>query len=508
MEDFMSSNEIDDVFNNIDENINVTVDKELENKVKDYFSEMIVLKNPLRTQFFNNLSLPSYMRDWIIMKFSDHDGNFEQGNVLSYVKKYIPSRNDYNELKYNMINGETVRFLARIRVSVNIRNGMTEFELPDFGGTRNGAGGEVAKEVTEEWKELLLKENENWGILDLVWERDFSQKKGGGKIILTGFQQFCPYTVDIDVYKSIRKKFSITEWIDILIGAVDYNPTGYDNESQKLYFLRRLLPFVQRRINLIELAPKGTGKSYVYEKISKRGWLQAAGTISRASLFYNNNTKTSGLLTNFDFIAFDEIQTMTFTNPTEIQTALKHYMEFGEVKGFDTSIVADAGIIILGNIEASKFNMDVNMVNEINPIFRESATLDRFHGFIPGWEIPRLNQSIIANGWALNTEYFAEVLHSLREELNYSKVIDDLLDIPPKADQRDLVAIKRISEGFLKLLFPQIEKANEIDSDDFLKYCLEPAKEMRNAIKKQLCIVDPGEFDIPGKRDIPDIQVK
>jgi ATP-dependent Lon protease len=148
------------------------------------------------------------------------------------------------------------------------------------------------------------------------------------------------------------------------------------------------------------------------------------------------------------------------------------------------------------------------MVKEINPIFKESATLDRFHGFIPGWEIPRLNQSIIANGWALNTEYFAEVLHNLREDLNYSKVIDDLLDIPPKADQRDLVAIKRISEGFLKLLFPHIENANAIDSNDFSKYCLEPAKEMRSALKKQLCIIDPGEFDVPGKRDIPNIQAR
>ena len=151
--------------------------------------------------------------------------------------------------------------------------------------------------------------------------------------------------------------------------------------------------------------------------------------------------------------------------------------------------------------------MDVNMVNDINPIFRESATLDRFHGFIPGWEIPRLHQGIIANGWALNTEYFAEVLHNLREELNYAKVVDDLLDIPKKADQRDLVAIKRISEGFLKLLFPHVENADNIDGSDFHKYCLEPAKEMRRAIKKQLCIVDPGEFDVPGKRDIPDIKV-
>jgi ATP-dependent Lon protease len=398
--------------------------------------------------------------------------------------------------------------LARIRVTVNIRTGVTEFELPDFGGIRNGAGGEVSTSVTEKWQNILLRESENWGILDLQWERDFSQKKGGGKIILVGFQQFCPYTVDLNVYKDIRKLFSIKEWIDVLIGAVDYNPSGYDTEEQKLYFLRRLLPFIQRRINIIELAPKGTGKSYVYEKISKRGWLQAAGTISRASLFYNNSTKMPGLLTHFDFVAFDEIQTMTFSNPTEIQTALKHYMEFGEVKGFDTSIVADAGIVILGNIEASKFSVITNMVNELNPVFRESATLDRFHGFIPGWEIPRLNQSIIANGWALNTEYFAEVLHELRSELVYADIINSMLDIPNKADQRDLVAIRCLSEGFLKLFFPHVTGKDDISSEDFEKYCLSPAKEMRSAIKKQLCIVDPNEFNISGKKEIPDIKVR
>jgi ATP-dependent Lon protease len=96
----------------------------------------------------------------------------------------------------------------------------------------------------------------------------------------------------------------------------------------------------------------------------------------------------------------------------------------------------------------------------------------------------------------------------LRADLNYSQAIDDLLDIPPRADHRDLVAIKRISEGFLKLLFPHVESANDINREDFLKYCLEPAKEMRQAIRKQLCIVDPDEFDAPGKRDIPNIQVK
>lgn len=480
----------------------------LEEKIKDVFSEMVVLKNPKRTEFFANLSLPSYMRDWLVMKFSDTAGDIDYDSVLRYIKQYIPSREYFEQIKYQMVNGETVRFLARIRVSVNIKNGKTEFELPDFGGTKSGAGGEVENDVAQKWQDILLRENENWGILDLIWGRNYTGKQAKGIIKLIGYIPFCPYTVDLEYYRQARNHFSIKEWVDVLISAVDYNPDGYDTDTQKLYFLRRLLPFVERRINLIELAPKGTGKSYVYQKISKRGWLMAGGTVSRASLIYDNAKKMGGLITRFDFVAFDEIQTMTFEQPSQIQTALKHYMEFGEIKGFDAQMSAEAGIVVLGNIDADKFNTSSNMVEAINPIFREAATLDRFHGLIPGWEIPRMNQGLIANGWAINTEYFAEVLHELRNELVYSAIVDNSLDIPSKADQRDLTAIKRLCTAFVKLFFPHATRKDDIATEEFIKYCLEPAKEMRAVIKKQLCVVDPKEFNVPGKRDIPDIQYR
>jgi ATP-dependent Lon protease len=478
----------------------------LEDKIKDVFSEMVVLKNPKRTEFFSSLSLPSYMRDWLVMKFSDKNGNIDYDSVLRYIKQYIPSREDFEQIKYQMVNGETVRFLARIRVSVNIRNGKIEFELPDFGGTKSGASGEVENDIAQKWQDVLLRESENWGILELIWGRDYSGKVSKGIIKLIGYTPFCPYTVDLDYYREARRHFTTTEWIDVLISAVDYNPNGYDSDTQKLYFLRRLLPFVERRLNLIELAPKGTGKSYIYQKISKRGWLMAGGTVSRASLIYDNAKKMGGLVTRFDFVAFDEIQTMTFDQPSQIQTALKHYMEFGEIKGFDAQMSAEAGIVVLGNIDADKFNTSTNMVEAINPIFRESATLDRFHGLIPGWEIPRMNQGLIANGWAINTEYFAEVLHALRNELIYATIVDECLTIPSKADQRDLTAIKRLCTAFVKLFFPHATSKADIEPEEFIKYCLDPAKEMRLVIKKQLSAVDPNEFNVPGKKDIPNIQ--
>jgi ATP-dependent Lon protease len=478
----------------------------LEDKVKDVFLEMIVLKNPKRTEFFSSLSLPSYLRDWLVMKFSDKNGSIDYDSVLRYIKQYIPSREDFEQIKYQMVNGETVRFLARIRVSVNIRNGKTEFELPDFGGSKSGASGEVDNDIAQKWQDVLLRENENWGILELIWGRDYSSKVSKGIIKLIGYTPFCPYTIDLDYYREARKHFTTTEWIDVLISAVDYNPNGYDSDTQKLYFLRRLLPFVERRLNLIELAPKGTGKSYIYQKISKRGWLISGGTVSRASLIYDNAKKMGGLVTRFDFVAFDEIQTMRFEQPSQIQTALKHYMEFGEIKGFDAQMSAEAGIVVLGNIDADRFDTSLNMVEAINPIFRESATLDRFHGLIPGWEIPRMNQGLIANGWAINTEYFAEVLHSLRNELIYAAIVDECLTIPSKADQRDLTAIKRLCTAFVKLLFPHAKSKRDIEPEEFIKYCLNPAKEMRLVIKKQLCVVDPKEFNVPDKKNIPNIQ--
>lgn len=146
------------------------------------------------------------------------------------------------------------------------------------------------------------------------------------------------------------------------------------------------------------------------------------------------------------------------------------------------------------------------MVEEVSSIFSESASLDRFHGFIPGWEIPRMHQGLVANGWALNTEYFAEVLHLLRDDLTYTTIVDECLAVPAKPDKRDLTAIKRLCTAFVKLLYPNAACKDDIPADEFVKYCLEPAKEMRGIIKKQLCMIDPKEFNVLGKKDIPDIQ--
>ena len=206
------------------------------------------------------------------------------------------------------------------------------------------------------------------------------------------------------------------------------------------------------------------------------------------------------------YVALDEIQSITFKGDAmEMQGALKGYLEGGEYRVGNSKGTGNAGLILLGNIDAGSMNENKNMFSDLPEIFHESALLDRFHGFIKGWNIPKMRENLKADGWALNSEYFGEIVHMLRDELSYRAIVDEILDVPKDATIRDTEAIKKICTGFLKLLFPHVKTSEEISATDFEKYCLRPAKEMRGIIKTQLGILDFGEF---GHSSIPDIKIK
>lgn len=475
-----------------------------ENKLKTAFPDMVVLKDPSRASLFKNLSLPSYMRDWLVMKFSDQTGKTNIEGVQNYIEKYIPGKNEWEKIKQQLNFNQDVTILVKIEISVDIKDGNTLFEIPAFGGSRKGACGIVDEEVIRLHKDDLLKGSDCWGIIRLRRALDTSKKKVEGYIKMTDWAPFCPYTVDLDFFGEARKQFTLEEWLDVLISAVDYNPDGYTFDA-KMAMLCRLLPFVEKRINIMELAPKGTGKSYVFENISKYGWLIASGTVTRASLLYDNAKKKGGLLTRFDYVAFDEMQTMKFQEPDQIQTALKSYMENGVLKGNDTSVPADAGIVILANIDAEDFDEEKNMVSGLNKMFGESATLDRFNGILQGWRIPRLNENSIAKGWALNSEYFSEILHGLRSSTKFETIVDEILEVPKGADHRDVSRIKSLCTAFVKLLYPNAKTKDDIPEEEFIKYCLNPSLGMRRTIRKQLTIIDPQEFS---NSEVPDIKYK
>lgn len=473
-----------------------------EEKLKKYYGDMLVFKSSANFKFFSALSLPSFMRDWLVMRFSDNDGVINKKEVSNYVKRVIPKKEQWNEYLVDLLhNDQTARFLAKVKIDFDAKTRSALFTLPDFEVPKKKGEAIVDWDVIESNRDYLLSPTEVWGIVEIVVE----EGEKGNVFKLIDFQPFCPYTIDLNYYIEARQYFTIDEWINVLLSAIDYNPKGYVSQTQKMAMLSRLLPFVEKRVNLIELAPKETGKSYVFAQISKYGWLVSGGSISRAKMFYDISKRTPGLVSRYDYVAFDEIQSIKFTDAMEMQGALKGYLESGEYRVGDTRGIGDAGLILLGNIDSDLMDVSQNMFKDLPEIFHESALLDRFHGFIKGWNIPKMKESLKANGWALNTEYFGEILHTLRDELSYRAVVDQLLQLPKNSATRDTEAIKRICTGYLKLLFPNATDVNKVDISLFETYCLAPAMEMRRVIKTQLGIIDKGEF---GGTVIPEITIK
>ena len=180
-------------------------------------------------------------------------------------------------------------------------------------------------------------------------------------------------------------------------------------------------------------------------------------------------------------------------------------MENGKYRAPDNHEVnVDAGIIFLGNIASDRQNEYCNMCVELPKPFHQPQFLDRIHGFIKGWDLPRMKDDMKACGWALNSEYFATIMHELREDASYRVIVDKLIKMPPNSDTRDTEAIKKICTAFLKLLFPRVRKPSDINRDDFWNYCLKPAMDMRAIIRIQMGHSDEKE---QGKA-VPDFDVE
>lgn len=468
-----------------------------EKKLREIFPNTTVFKDQNLIATFKSASIPAFLRDWIVKKKAGVDGQIhDMDDLRRYMNVIIPCRDDLLAIQESARNnGASKKFLAKIDIRFNVASNTVSFEIPDLGITHSETM--VEDYVWERIKNELVQKSGGWGLVQLGYLPPEKPERPKGKLTLLEFKNFCPYTVNLEAYRAARAHFTIEEWFDVLLGAIDYNPEGYQDWVEKHTMLTRLLPFIEPRINLVELAPKGTGKSYLFGRVGKYGWLVSGGTLSRAKMFFDIAKKQPGLVANNEFVALDEIQSIEFPDPGEMQGALKAYMEAGEATFGDKRVVGSAGIILLGNIPQEDMNIERDMFRSLPEVFRESALLDRFHGFIQGRNIPRMNEKLKINGWALNTEYFSEIMHLLRnqsENVLYRSVVENLVSYPAGADTRDTEAILRICTAYLKLFFPHVIKPEMIDITEFKRYCLRPAVQMRTIIRTQLQIIDFPEY--------------
>ena len=474
----------------------------VQERLMDAFDEMVVYKDLSKGNIISSFKLPSFMRDWVLKRFQDEAGELDIEETTDFIRSFIPKKEQWKSIQNRIVTqNERVKLLGRITVNIDVKTQVVSFAMSDFGlGYKETV---ISPDVWETCSDALLRSEENWGIIELGYMYP-NELCNHGRIELLSYKDFCPYSIDLDEFKDARSMFSFEEWVDIVLMAVDYNPRGYDSLTQKLAMIQRLLPFAEKNLNLIELAPPGTGKSYLFGQVSRYGWL-VSGKSTRAQLIYNKANKREGVVAYKDYVALDEIREADYMKDPEMHSALQQIMENRKFKADDGHEVnVDAGIVFLGNIVGENQNEYRNMFAELPEPFHRTPFLDRLHGFIKGWDLPRMNEDMKAKGWALNSEYFCTIMHELREDASYRAIVEDLLEIPEKADTRDTEAIKRICTAYLKILFPQVRSVEDVPLFEFDSYCLQPAIQMRGIIIAQKGMIDPKE----ARKIAPDIRVK
>ena len=292
------------------------------------------------------------------------------------------------------------------------------------------------------------------------------------------------------LYKG-RQHFNLEEWKDFLIRSVGMEPTALTDKAKNVLFVR-MLPFIERNYNLVELGPRGTGKSHLYQQISPYSHLISGGKTTVSKMFVNLGTGERGLVCKYDVVCFDEVSGVSFDQKDGVNI-MKGYMESGEFSRGKEPIRADGGIVLVGN-----FDVDVEHQQRIGHLFGplppemrdDTAFMDRIHSFVPGWDFPKLNKSYFTNHFGLVSDFLAECWTRLRDINRLSSVLPRL-DFGGAMSGRDTTAVNKTINGLLKLMQPNPE---DPISDELLEWSVKIALEYRRRVKEQQKRIGSAEF--------------
>ena len=471
-----------------------------EQKAQDYYGEVIINKGLMGKAGFGARAIPVYVGEWIIGQFMDGGELTEEGRseIVNTISKFLPQKADKNIILNRLMNQEEVRILDDFRVNVSLERNTHDLGIPLL-DVNNGM---VQKDIIEQ-NPMLLKTG-MWGLGTLRFVPPDGDEVKKGQIWMMDFKPFQSPGVDLDYYRDSRKHFEVEEWIDLLVSSCQFNPEVL-RLSQKLLLLSRIIPLVEPRTNITELAPKGTGKSFVFDNISRYAAVIPGGKLSAPSLFFNSNTKQIGLIPRYDVVVVDEIQKIQTDSAGEAMAALKMYLESGRYRRATGDLgTSEAGFVMLGNITLGMNRLPLyesdGIFKELPSALQESAFIDRVHGLIEGWFMPRVSKNTPSRTYGFKGDFFSEILHELRADLRYADFVTRNLILTESEDMRDNKAIGRLAEGFLKLLFPDLNVTNE----EFNTYCVNPAIRMRQQIRDELSKIDHEFKWVTIKSDVPD----
>ncbi|MEK8088752.1 BREX system Lon protease-like protein BrxL [Thermithiobacillus plumbiphilus] len=453
---------------------------ELDQKINTHFPGLVVRKDLVKT-VKGNAIVPSYVLEYLLGQYcaTSDEPTIQTGieTVKEILAKHYVHRNEAGLVRSNIKEKGRYKVIDKISVDLNDKKDVYEAQFSNLGIK------EVLVDSGTVKKHPKLLVGGVWCIADLEYE--FTEDKGSSPWILSTLKPIQLSHFDFEGYVEARKQFTTDEWIDLLVQSIGFNPEMFGKRS-KLTQLVRLIPFCERNYNLIELGPKGTGKSHIYSEFSPHGILISGGEVTVPKLFVNNSSGKIGLVGYWDCVAFDEFAGKQKRVDKALVDIMKNYMANKSFSRGVETLGAEASMVFVGNTQHTVPYMlkHSDLFCELPDKFYDSAFLDRIHFYIPGWEVDIIRGEMFSSGYGFVVDYLAEILRSMRNH-DYSDRYKEHFSLSSDISTRDRDGINKTFSGLMKILFPH-GGATEEEIEELLRFAIEG----RKRVKDQLMRID------------------
>lgn len=453
---------------------------QLDDKINQHFAGLVVRKDLVKA-VKGNAIVPTYVLEYLLGQYcaTNDEATIQTGieTVREILRKHYVHRNEAGLVRSTIKEKGRHKVIDRISVSLNDKDDVYEAEFANLGIKKVL----IDSGTVKAHQKLLV--GGVWCIADLEYE--YTEDKSSSPWVLASLKPIQISRFDFDGYLEARKQFTTDEWIDLLIQSVGFNPQMFGKRN-KLAQLIRLIPFCERNYNLIELGPKGTGKSHVYSEFSPHGILISGGEVTVPKLFVHNGTGKLGLVGYWDVVAFDEFAGKQKRVDKALVDIMKNYMANKSFSRGVETLGAEASMVFVGNTDHTVPYMlkHSDLFDPLPEKFHDSAFLDRIHSYIPGWEVDVIRGEMFSSGYGFVVDYLAEILRSLRSH-DFSDRYKGLFNLSEEISTRDRDGINKTFSGLMKILFPSGE-ATDAEIEDVLRTAIEG----RKRVKDQLLRID------------------
>ncbi len=452
----------------------------LDKKINDHFAGLVVRKDLVKA-VKGNAIVPTYVLEYLLGQYcaTSDEESIQSGieTVREILRSHYVHRNEANLVKSTIREKGRHKVIDKISVALNDKSDAYEASFSNLGIKKVMVDADTVKRHPK----LLV--SGVWCISDVEYQ--YSEDQRVSPWILDTIKPIQLSHFDIEKYLSSRREFTTEEWIDLLVQSIGFNPDMFSKRN-KLLQLMRLVPYCERNYNIIELGPKGTGKSHIYSDFSPHGILVSGGEVTVPKLFVNNTTGKIGLVGYWDVVAFDEFAGKKKKANKALVDILKNYMANKSFSRGIETLGAEASMVFVGNTRHNLeyMLMHADLFDELPAQFYDSAFLDRIHFYIPGWEVEIIRGEMFTDGYGFVVDYLAEILRTLRN-YDYTQKYEHLFELSSDISTRDRDGINKTFSGLMKILFPDGEASDE-DIEQLLIF----ASEGRKRVKDQLMRID------------------